>query len=251
MSIHRLAAEGYRNVADRYDHGRAGYPSAAVDALLGELAIGTGATVVELGAGTGKFTADVVGRGVSVVAVEPVADMRRKLADNVAGVDIRDGTAEAIPVEDGVADSVVVAQAFHWFDGPAALREIARVLRPSGGLGLIWNVVDRSQPWVAEIWSIIDSFESDAPRYYKGEWRSAFDRHSAFTPFQHRTFDNPVRVDVPALVDRVLSISFIAAAPHDERESVARRVREVATTVPEPLEIPYRTDVFWCFRAAG
>ena len=248
MAIHRAAAEGYEHVADTYDRGRGGYPAAALDSLTGELGIGPGSTVVELGAGTGKCTADLVRTGARVIAVEPVGDMRRKLADNVSGVDIRDGTAEAIPVDDAAADAVVVAQAFHWFDGPRALTEIARVLRPEGGLGLIWNVIDRSSPWVDQIWTIVDRHEGDAPRYYRAEWKHAFARDDALTELEHHQFSNPVPIDVDGVVDRVLSISFIARLDDDERKAVAAAVESIARLAPQPLSLPYRTDVFWCRR---
>jgi len=92
--------------------------------------------VVDLAAGTGKLTRPLLATGAEVVAVEPVAEMRAVLP---AGARAVDGTAEEMPLNTGSVDAVAVAQAFHWFDGDAALAEIHRVLRPDCSLALVWN----------------------------------------------------------------------------------------------------------------
>jgi ubiquinone/menaquinone biosynthesis C-methylase UbiE len=130
--IHPTAATGFAAAAAEYERGRPGYPPAALRAL--ELA--PGLTVLDLAAGTGKLTRALAESGATVIAVEPVAEMRAALPSSVRAVD---GTAERIPLEDGAVELVTVAQAFHWFDGAAALAEIHRVLRPGGRLALIWN----------------------------------------------------------------------------------------------------------------
>ena len=127
---------GYARSAAAYERGRPGYPPAAVDFLAARLRLGPGRTVVDLAAGTGKLTRPLLATGAQVVAVEPVAEMRAALP---AGARAVDGTAEAMPLSAGSADAVAVAQAFHWFDGDAALAEIHRVLRPGCSLALVWN----------------------------------------------------------------------------------------------------------------
>ncbi len=146
--IHEAAAVGFERGADDYVAARPGYPAGVVDLLAADLGLGPGADVLDLAAGTGKLTVDLVARGARVVAVEPVVAMRERLLRDVAGIEVRDGTAEALPLEDASVDLVTVAQAFHWFDAPAALAEIRRVLRPGGGLALIWNVRDETVGWV-------------------------------------------------------------------------------------------------------
>src|SRR4051812_12101086 len=131
-------AQSFGGVADDYHRARPGYPVEAVRWLLGSSPL----DVVDLGAGTGKLTAVLVGEGHRVVAVEPLEPMRSRLVAALPATPALEGSAEEIPLPDGCADAVVVGQAFHWFDVEPALREIARVLRPGGTLGLLWNARD-------------------------------------------------------------------------------------------------------------
>src|SRR4051812_13713682 len=136
MGVHRVAAQGFAAAGQVYERGRPDYPPEAIACLVTHLRIGPGSTVVDVGAGTGKLTQLLLDTGAQVTAVEPVADMRLAFARPLPGVPILEGTAEALPLASGTADALVAGAAFHWFDGPAALREIHRVLRPGGGLGL-------------------------------------------------------------------------------------------------------------------
>jgi ubiquinone/menaquinone biosynthesis C-methylase UbiE len=129
---------------------------------------------MDLGAGTGKFTPLLVATGASVVAVEPVDAMRAQLLSNLPTVTALAASAQALPLADASVDAVLCAQAFHWFATPAALREIGRVLKVGGKLGLVWNVRDESVDWVAAITRIIAPYEGDTPRFHTGEWRRLF-----------------------------------------------------------------------------
>ncbi len=126
------AAEGVGRAADAYERGRPAYPVPAVAWLAEALGVAPGTVVVDLGAGTGKLTRMLAAYGATLVAVEPVAAMRAKLAASMPGMRALEGTAESMPLPDGSADAVTVGQAFHWFDGERALAEIHRVLRPHG-----------------------------------------------------------------------------------------------------------------------
>jgi SAM-dependent methyltransferase len=251
--IHHAAADGYQRQACAYERGRPAYPPEAVAYLLTRLGIGAGSKVLDLGAGTGKFTHALVETGATLVAVEPVASMREEFARRLPGVPVVDGRAEAIGRPDGSFDVVVAAQAFHWFNGAAALAEIHRVLRPGGRLGLIWNVRNEDTGWVAQLTAIMDPYAGDAPRYRTGAWREAFDAASLFTRPEGRSFAHTHEGPPEMIVDRMASISFIAALPEDEHARVLARTRELLATHPDTrgrdrIPFPYRADVFVCTR---
>ncbi len=242
MSVNRTAAEGFGRAAAAYERGRPGYPQAAIDWMVDQLGITPVSTVIDLGAGTGKFSRMMRSTGARVIAIEPVAAMRVELANAVPGVEVLDGTAEAIPCADGSADVVTAAQAFHWFNGAAALREIHRVLRRGGGLGLIWNRRDKRYPVQAAIDEIIRPYRGRAPSHERDQWREPMTVSALFDPAGERQFSHEQAVDVEGLVDRVLSISFIATLPDDERATVADQVRALVDQTP--ITLPYLTDVY-------
>ncbi len=249
--IHAQASVGFGRAAEAYDRGRPDYPPSAVEHLIRVLSITAQSRVVELGAGTGKFTTCLAATRAQVVAVEPVAGMRDRLAERLPDVQIVDGTAEAIPLPDQSIDAVVAAQSFHWFDAKRAVVEIHRILKPGGGLGLIWNVRDESLPWVRKLTAIIAPHEGTAPRYRTLEWMSAFQTGVFFTPLQTREFPHFQRLTPTALLDRVASISFIAAMSEAARARVLEQVRDLLETEPalrgrEQFEMPYQTRAYWC-----
>ncbi len=178
--------------------------------------------MVDLAAGTGKLTRPLLATGAEVVAVEPVAEMRAVLA---AGARALDGTAEAMPLPTESADAVVVAQAFHWFDGDAALAEIHRVLRPGGALALVWNRRRMDEPLNQAIEDLIAPYRGRPSAFHTGAWRAAFERTKLFGPFEGRVFPNEQSLDADGLVDRIASVSFIAALDEKERTKVLRAVR--------------------------
>jgi len=251
--IHDAAAKGFQLAPDSYDRGRPEYPSDAVQKLIDELALGSESVVVDLGAGTGILTKLLIPTCARLVAVDPVEGMRRKFSELLPGIEILEGSAEHIPLPDQSANAVVAAQAFHWFDGSAALHEINRVLKVNGKLGLIWNVRDESLDWVAKLTDIIDRHEKGAPRYRSGLWKDAFRSTGLFTPLQIAHFKYVQSGEPERIVDRVSSISFISALPENERILVLEEVRDLLRSHPmtkgrTTVELPYRTDVFWCMK---
>ena len=221
-AIHPAAAAGFARSADAYERGRPGYPDDAVDALVAAL---PGRDVVDLAAGTGKLTRALVARGCTVVAAEPVAAMRAAIAPPARTVA---GTAEATGLPTASADGVTVAQAFHWFDGPRALAEIHRVLRPGGVLALIWNRRRMEDPLQQRIEALLGPHRGRVPAHRSDSWRAALADSPHFGPAREATFANEQVLDADGLVDRFGSVSFVASMPEGEREPLLGEVRALA-----------------------
>jgi SAM-dependent methyltransferase len=243
-AIDPVAAAGFGAEAAAYERSRPSYPEAAVGVLVDQLELGAGVRVLDLAAGTGKMTRLLLATGADVVAVEPVAAMREQLRRGL-GVEALEGAAEAIPLPDRSVDAVVVAQAFHWFDAPRALAEIARVLQPGGALALVWNERDETVPWVAEL-SRIMHWDTRQPYRVGTDWRTVVDPVGLFTPLQHRRFPHAHEIDVDLLLGRVVSTSYIAAMGPAERAPMLERVRALVAGFPPTFPLPYDTDVWWC-----
>jgi SAM-dependent methyltransferase len=237
--IHDAAAVGFARSAEAYEIGRPGYPAAALEPLQPS----PGQAVLDLAAGTGKLTRALAATGASVIAVEPVAEMRAALPAEVRALD---GTAEAIPLDDASVDLVTVAQAFHWFDGDAALREIHRVLRPGGRLALLWNRRVEDADINVAIEELLEPYRSDTPTHSGDAWRAAFERTTLFGPLRAHVFPNEQVLDEDGLAARICSISFIACLPELERVRVLVRAREL--TDAGPVTVRYRTEVLVCDR---
>jgi SAM-dependent methyltransferase len=178
--------------------------------------------------------------------------MREQFGRVLPEVPIRDGLADEIPAENDSFDAVTVAQAFHWFDLPAACREIGRVLRPDGGLGIIFNERDTAEPWVAELSRIIRWDERgrwQVPYTVEVDWAARFaEQPTGFGPLEvHRSGHSQV-LDADTLVSRVLSTSYIAARDEPARDQIAARVRQLAASLPEHFELPYVTHAYLCHR---
>ncbi|KKF03324.1 class I SAM-dependent methyltransferase [Mycolicibacterium obuense] len=225
--------------AAAYERGRPSYPPEAIDWLLPHGAH----TVLDLGAGTGKLTTRLVERGLDVVAVDPIPEMLEVLRVSLPDTPALLGTAEEIPLPDNSVDAVLVAQAWHWFDPARALEEIARVLRPGGRLGLVWNNRDERSGWVKDLGQIIghevDPFTQtvELPAPFSDVSRHQVEWTSYLTP--------------QALIDLVASRSYCITSPEQVRTRTLDRVRELLSTHPAlanstGLALPYVTV---CVRA--
>ncbi len=242
--LHPVAATGFSAAADAYERGRPGYPAEAMAWIAERLEIGPGRNVLDLAAGTGKLTRALVPFGGRVIAVEPIDEMREHLFAALPDVEAFDGTAEAIPLPDGSVDVVASAQAFHWFRADEALREIHRVLRPGGGLALVWNLRDLSDPLQARIQEILAPHGGDARSHRDFDPVAIVDQSELFGPVEHRSWPYEQRLSRAHLVDRIASTSYIAILDPDARAEVLSQVLEAAEGLPEPISIPYTTDVY-------
>ncbi|MFZ6990491.1 class I SAM-dependent methyltransferase [Curtobacterium sp. RRHDQ66] len=231
-------AHAFGAAADAYERGRPGYPASVAEWLAPDRV----ARAVDVGAGTGKFTATLLSRAASVTAVEPDAAMRERLSAVVPGVEALEGTGESIPLPDGGADLVTFAQSWHWVDPVAGAAEVARVLRPGGVLGLIWNVRDESEPWSEQLGNIIRRPESRV---------TAYDRPIVGAPFhdgEYRAFTWVHEQSRSDFLDMVASRSYVIVLPAAERDALLRDVADLLDTDPTTagsatIAVPYVTHV--------
>jgi SAM-dependent methyltransferase len=247
--VHEVAAAGFDDPHD-YEAARPGYPPEAVEWLRGELRLEPGTRVGDLAAGTGKLTRLLAPITSKLVAIEPVRGMRLALARLVPGVPIAAGTAEAIPIATGGFDALTVAQAFHWFAFDAAVAELARVVRPGGAVGLVWNARDRTRDWVDQVWRVMDRVEKRAPWRDHENWSdSALRAMPGFGAPRSATFAHEQPLSHADVVRRVASVSHVAVLPRPEREAVLDEVRTILanhrdTRDASTVAIPYRVDCY-------
>jgi SAM-dependent methyltransferase len=244
-----LGRVGFESGSDVYERARPGYPDEAVAHLVSVAGITAGSRVLDLAAGTGKFTRQIHATGARCLAAEPSASMREVFSRMVPGVPLVGAVAERIPVTDGAMDAVVVAQAFHWFDAPVALAEIARALRQRGWLGLIWNERDESDPMVAELVHI-SRWDRSAPYPVGMDFGAVIGRSGLFGPVERTKFAWVQWLDRPAFVDQVASRSYVQVLPPPEQGALLDRVAAFGSTLSEPIAMPTIADLF-CAQVAG
>lgn len=239
-------ARSFDAEAAAYEHGRPEYPKAALDWWAERGGLPTDGPVLDLAAGTGKLTRLLRARGVNVIAVEPLANMRRQFALAVPGATVLDGTAEAIPLGDDSMTAVFAAQAFHWFDPQRAIPEIRRVLRAGGGFGLIWNDDDTSNEWVARM-SALKRAGSPAPVASSPPVDVLDDAFHV----ERIDISWTTTTTIERLLANVRSRSYFAAMPDDQREAAMAPFRAVLNELgeqgtDEPIVHPLIARVFWC-----
>jgi ubiquinone/menaquinone biosynthesis C-methylase UbiE len=252
MPVDPRAERAFGSRADAYDRHRPGWPAKAVERALAELDLGPDSTVVDLAAGTGKLTRELVPRVARVVAVEPSEDMLRQLADAVPEADPVEGTAESIPLDDAAVDAVFVAEAFHWFATPEAVAEIARVLRPRGGLALLWNLYDwGKEEWLDEVGALFGEHLAPAvaaaDRNRVESWQGAFEG-SPFGPFENFAVRHELRTDTDGLIAHIGTWSPTRMLEETERGEFLRKLEDLlrrAHPSPDDIAIRFRTQVHW------
>jgi SAM-dependent methyltransferase len=249
VTVDPRAATGFASAVDAYERGRPSYPPVAIANLAREFGLTPTSTVLDLAAGTGKLTRLLVGPVGTVIAVEPSEPMRAELQARLPAVDARAGTAEAIPAADGSVDAVFVGEAFHWFRTAEALREIARVLSPGGGLAMLWNRAhwsERELPWLTAFGELLEPYRRAAGPFPAGDdrWKPALEATGAFAPLSSAEVDHVQASSTDDVIALVSSWSWIANLPDAERAAVLRRVGELIGP-RQRLALRYRTEIHW------
>lgn len=238
MDLHPLATR-FAGVAGNYERGRPDHPPAVVGALMAELGLNAGDAVADLAAGTGKLTRALLAGGLDVVGIEPLAEMREKLAAIVGPERAIDGVAEAIPLADGSQRAITVADGFHWFDGERALADIARVLEPGGGLALLATLPDwTGASWAHELGSLINDARPDHPYFDGPSWEEIVAGGDGWTTPREIgvTVHRPAHPE--AIPDYLLSMSWVAAMEDAERDAMVARAGELVREGDTPAELP-------------
>jgi SAM-dependent methyltransferase len=242
------ASTGIEGFADgtRYQSARPGYPVEAVAYLVSHFHVGKTTKVVDVAAGTGLFTRELLPFTKYVVAVEPGRGMRDEFNLQLPGIEILDGVAERLPLANASVDVLTVAQAFHWFDSQAALEEFTRVLVPGGGLALLWNERDESVEWVEALSRAI-LWDVKKPYDMATDFTAILER-GGFVDVEKHTFKNAQLMDRLALHQRVLTTSYIALLDAPSQRKILDDVDRVIESFDESFDLPYVTTTY-CARA--
>jgi SAM-dependent methyltransferase len=249
VSAKEAPPDAFGRTAREYELGRPGWPEELLDRAIADLGLRPDATVLDLGAGTGKLTRLLVPRFARVVAVEPDGAMRDVLEAVVPGAESKAGSAAAIPLRDGEVDAVFSAEAFHWFASDETVAEIARVLRPNGALVLLWSIFGekREPPLSPEAEAVLEEAFArggmpGGPRVTSGVWREPLEQ-SAFGELREDELEWVFVTSRDAWIAHILSVSSIAHQPDEDRLALAERLREL---VPESeVRRPFRTVAYW------
>jgi ubiquinone/menaquinone biosynthesis C-methylase UbiE len=237
-------SRAFEFVADLYERARPEYPAEAVAWIAEQLVLHAGRTVLDLGAGTGKLTRALLATGAHVIAVEPGEAMLAELIRVVPDAEALHGAAEDIPLPDESVDAVAIGQAFHWFRHDEALPELHRVLRPGGGIALVWNARDQDALLQREVSELIEPFVPAGRTAVAPDSSRALSESELFGPLEERRFTFVQELDADGLVGRILSISFVAAAPAEKRAELEQNLRELVAAYGGSVAFPYVTDVY-------
>jgi SAM-dependent methyltransferase len=250
VPIDPVAAGGFSSAAATYARIRPAYARAAIGALRDDV---PGGELVDVAAGTGILTGQLVRAGLRAVAVEPLDAMARQLRLSLPAVPVALGVAEELPLAAGVADLLTVAQGFHWFDHGPALAEAARVLRPGGELALLWNVRDESVPWVHELTELVEHRTGGRPYddHREHRWEDVIAASGRFGEVTLDRYPNPVATTVGGVLDRLRSTSFVADLDDGPRAALLDEAAALLAGHPEltgTFDYPHDTLLYRCRR---
>jgi len=254
--------------ASEYDQFRPGYPDELFDTIRRRLGLSANPHVADLGAGTGRASLAMAALGWRVTAVEPGKPMLDQLRTNAANdgllISTVQATAEATGLDPASVDLATVGQAFHWFDATAALAEMARIVRPGGGIALFWNVRDAERsPFVADYHHLLGEHfgEADTGQYLQAgresgrdRTRSAIEAATGFEAPELVTLAQAVQTTASRFIGMAFTASYIRSLPPAEQDRFRIELGGIlgrhGHTDETPFDLPYRIDL-WIARRHG
>ncbi|XP_045196542.2 uncharacterized protein LOC123551574 isoform X2 [Mercenaria mercenaria] len=256
-SVHKTAQEGFKQ-GDHYDRNRPSYSDELAAHVIKSLHGGdhkdTQYDILELGAGTGKFTRKILealkGLPMRYIASEPSEGFLSVLRQQSPTVETLVGSAMKIPLPEQSVMNVICAQSFHWFATKESLAEIQRVLVPGGRLVLVWNDKDWNIEWLRKLEDVLTLYYDDTPRKITGKWKNVFDGCPSFRCVEHRHLAGitGMKGDKNFVLNHFTSISVIARLDPQQRQEALEKFKAVldeAFTDDEEIDIPFKSD-FYC-----
>jgi SAM-dependent methyltransferase len=243
-------ARSFDDVAAAYELGRPRYDARAIGAIAE--AAGGGPRLLDVGAGTGRLAGPLREQGFDVVAVEPLDAMRAILTEKIGPERALAGRAEELPLPDASVDGAVCSDAWHWFDGAGAADELARVVRPGGGVVVCvtfprWHDSDDAPDWWLDLRVIHTALpKGDHPALVAG-WRrpDSLEDHPAFEPIEQRSEPFVHATDREGIVAHWASMSFVAALPEGQRtEFLGQLEGLLARRGVDEVDVPYRAELW-------
>ena len=242
-------ASSFDDVAAAYERGRPRYEAHAIAAIAA--AAGGGPRLLDVGAGTGRLSGPLLEQGFDVVAVEPLDAMREILARSIGPERALAGRAEALPLPDASVDGAVCSDAWHWFDGARAADELARVVRPGGGVVVCvthprWFGSDDAPDWWLDLLVVHAALPKSDHPYLTGSRRpDGLEGHPAFEEIQQRDEPFVHSTDRDGIVAHWASMSFVATLPDAQRATFLTELDAMlARRGVDEVEIPYRAELW-------
>jgi SAM-dependent methyltransferase len=242
-------ARSFNDVAAAYELGRPRYDEHATDAIAA--AAGGGPRLLDVGAGTGRLSGPLLQKGFDVVAVEPLDAMRAILTRNIGADRALTGRAEELPLPDASVDGAVCSDAWHWFDRPRAADELARVIKPGGGMVVCvtqprWFGSDDAPDWWRDFGAVHAALPKGDHPYLTGSRRpDGLEGHPAFEEIHVRNEPFVHATDRAGIVAHWASMSFVATLPDAQRVQLLDEIDGMlARRGVDAVAIPYCAELW-------
>jgi len=231
----------FDTVVDAYDRARPSYPPAVYDSL-GDL---RGLRVIDVGAGTGIATRQLIERGALVVAIDPGRTVLTRAVTHTPSLPAAVAVGSLLPIRDQTADLVCFAQSWHWLDQAGRVQEVHRVLRDGGRWAGWWSHARAdAEGWFHEYWSTI---EASCPGTHRDQrdtdWGATVEAPGMFTVASREVIPWTRSISVEDWISDQASHSYVAAlGAHDRRELLTRLRHVVDDAFPTgTMTVPYET----------